>query len=512
MALRAYQERGVTQVAIKLAEGIRKVVYQLATGGGKTHTFSAISQRYIGKSGKSVLILVHRKELLQQTRRTLFNQYGITAQIIIAGMRFIPAADVYVGMVESVHRRIPLLRKIGLVIIDEAHIAAFNKLHDHFPEQFIIGFTATPISANRKRPMKDFYQDIVCGVDIPELISEGHLCQNITYAPKDVVDRGALAVKNGEFDDGLMALEFSKPRYVNNTVSAYQKWGNGTKTIVFNCTIDHSIQVSNAFLLGGYNSRHLDSTMTSTERTNILKWFAHTPNAILNNVGILTAGFDEPSIETVIFNKSTLSMPLWLQCTGRGARPTEAKSAFTIIDMGGNALAHGDWCDSRDWENLFHHPAKPGRGEGVSPVKNCPQCDAIIAASTRICKHCGYEFPPPERALEEELSEFVVVTRGIDVRAVIERHRDKKEYYPFFKMGKDLAAQAHNMLPKMTNELAEMILTSYFEKAKEWCIVKGKRFNQWHQTTARNHLYAELALHFKKWKNPFEQPIETNAA
>jgi superfamily II DNA or RNA helicase len=502
MELRSYQERGVTQVATKLAEGKRKIVYQLATGGGKTITFSAISDRYIKKSGKAVLILVHRKELLQQTRRTLYNAYGISAQIIIAGMRHIPPADVYVGMVESVHRRIPMLQNVGLVIIDEAHIAAFNKLHEHFPEQFIIGFTATPISANRKKPMKDFYADIVCGVDIPELISEGHLCQNITYAPKDIVDRSALSIKNGEFDEGLMAVEFSKPKYVKNAVKAYEKWAKGNKTIIFNCTIDHSQQVNNAFVIAGYNSKHLDSTMSATERDNILKWFKNTPDAVLNNVGILTAGFDEPTIETVIMNKSTMSMPLWLQCTGRGARPTEAKSAFTIIDMGGNALAHGDWCDARDWENLFLNPAKPGKGDGVAPVKNCPQCDAILNASMRTCKHCGFEFPAPEVAMEEELSDFVVVTKGIDVRAVIERHRDKKEYYPFFRIGKDLAQQAKNTVPKMNDEIAEFILNKYFEMARQWCGQKGKRFNQWHQVTARNHLYSELQNHFKKWKNP----------
>jgi superfamily II DNA or RNA helicase len=502
MELRSYQERGVTQVATKLAEGKRKIVYQLATGGGKTITFSAISQRYINKSGKSVLILVHRKELLQQTRRTLYNAYGISAQIIIAGMRTIPVAQVYVGMVESVNRRIPQLRNIGLVIIDEAHIAAFNKLHEHFPDQFIIGFTATPISANKKKPMKDFYTDIVCGVDIPELITEGHLCQNITYAPKDIVDRGALAIKNGEFDDGLMALEFSKPRYVKNTVTAYERWSKGNKTIIFNCTIEHSIQVNNAFIIAGYNSKHLDSTMSATERDHILSWFKHTPDAILNNVGILTAGFDEPTIETVIMNKSTMSMPLWLQCTGRGARPTEAKSAFTIIDMGGNAIAHGDWCDSRDWENLFVNPSKPGKGDGVAPVKNCPNCDAIINASARTCKFCGFEVPVPPPPIEQELSDFVVVTKGIDVRAVIERHRDKKEYYPFFKIGKDLAQQAKNTVPRMDDEIANYILDHYFAKAQEWCAAKGKRFNQWHQTTAKTHLFTELSQHFKKWKNP----------
>ncbi len=504
MKLRDYQEKSVNEVARILAKGKRKIVYQLATGGGKTITFSAISKRYIEKSNKSVLILVHRKELLKQTRATLFNAFGISAQIIVAGMKSIPPAQVYVGMIESVNRRLKYLKNIGMVIIDEAHIDTFNKIHAHFPKQFIIGFTATPLSSNRRHPMKEYYEDIVCGIDIPDLIKSGSLCQNITFAPKDVVSRAVLSVKGNDFDDGLMGEAFSQPRYINNTVQAYEKWAKGTKTIIFNCTIEHSIQVNNAFKLAGYNARHLDSTMSTTERTNILNWYKHTPDAILNNVGILTAGFDEPSIETCIFNKATKSMTLWLQCSGRASRPTDQKNAFTIIDMGGNAMAHGDWCDSRDWEHIFFNPPKAKDKEGVAPVKNCPQCYAIIPAQGKACKICGFEFPAREAQLEEQLGEFIVITKGINVKEIIEGNKEKKEYYPFFKIGKDLALHAKQTVPNLNDEILLFILNNYNEKAKEWCNETGKKFNQWHKDRAKENLYLELEKHFKKWINPLK--------
>ncbi len=500
MQLRPYQENTVNAVAQKLAQGVRKCIVQLATGGGKTIMFSAISHRYTSKSNQSVLILVDRIELLQQTRRTLFNAFGISAQVIIAGMKYIPPAKVYIGMIESTMRRLP--RNVGLVIIDEAHTHTFNKIHTHLPDQFILGFTATPLSANKKQPLNKYYEDIVCGVDIPELINGGHLCQNITFAPRDTVDRSMLTVKNGEFDSGFMAAQFSKPRYVANTVNAYQKWANGTKAVIFNVSIEHSIQVNNAFVIAGYESKHLDSTMLSTERKNILQWFANTQGAILNNVGITTKGFDEPTIETVIFNKATLSMPLWLQCTGRGSRPTPTKSAFTIIDMGGNALTHGDWCDTRDWNDIFHNPKKAKNKEGVAPVKYCPQCDAIIAATVRTCSHCGHLFPKKEAALEEELADFIIITKGIDVKSIIEAHRSKKEYYPFFKIGKDVAIEAARHVLRMDDSTANFILEKYDSLAKEWCHAVGKKYNQWHKERAKEHLFNELAERFKEWENP----------
>jgi len=498
MKLRDYQERSTVAVAQKLASGKRKVVFQLATGGGKTIIFSAISKRYTDKNEKSVLILVNRKELLQQTRRTLYNAFDMHCQVIVAGMKSVPYAKVYVGMIESTIKRIP--GDVGLVIIDEAHNDQFNKIHQYFDEQFIIGFTATPLSANKRRPMKMFYEDIVCGIDIPELIKLGMLCQNITYAPRDTVDRSKLKVRGSDFDEGLMALEFSAPKYIESAVNAYKRWADGTKAIVFNVNIAHSIAVNNAFIIAGYKSKHLDSTMTATERTNVLNWYKNTPGAILNNVGLFTTGFDEPTIETIQVNKATKAMPLWLQMCGRGSRPTDEKSAFTIIDMGGNAVTHGDWCDSRNWEDIFFNPPKKSDKEGVAPCKNCPQCDVIIPAQSKICKYCGYEFPAKEATEEKELNDFVIITKGIDVQAIIEANKEKKEWYPFYKIGRDLAKQAKNTIPKMSDENAIFILDRYHELAKEWANKKGKRYNDWCKTRAKEHLYSELQNNFKNWK------------
>jgi len=492
--LRPYQEKFVTDLSRSVHKH-KQVIGQMATGGGKTIVFSTICDRYKG----NVIILVHRVELLQQTRRTLYDVYGITAQIIVAGMRVIPKARVYVGMVETVFKRINQISDIGLVIIDECHIANFNKIHQHFESAMTIGFTATPLAANKNDPLKKYYNDIVCCIDIPELIKQGSLCQNITYAPKDVVDRESLKVKGNDFDDGMMAASFSAPRYVISTVNAYKRWAKGTKTIIFNVNIEHSILVTKAFLAAGYNAKHVDGT--SEDRVHTIRWFRTTPDAILCNVGIGAVGLDVPSIETVIPNKSTKSMPLWLQMTGRGSRPTPSKSAFTIIDMGANAINLGDWCDARDWENIFWNPPKKGKpGTGVAPVKNCPQCDAIIPVQCRECQHCNYIYPPRELQLEEILEDFILVTKNINVHEIIENNRHRKEYYPFFQIGNTLAYQAGQTIHEMNDEHANYILSKYNVMAAQWCHEVGKKYNQWHKERAKEHLFTELSKAFKQWQ------------
>lgn len=506
----------------------RKVVAQLATGGGKTVTFAGIAHKYLAKnnpkgilpgSGKTMLILVHRIELLSQTRKTCYNAFKISCQPVTAGMKFIPPADVYVGMVETVNR---ILAKrgskafgdVGVVIIDEAHRLEFMKIHPYFPTQYIIGFSATPLTASKKKPMRLFYDEIVCGVDIPHLIADGHLCQNVTYAPKDTVDRMKLAAEKGgmiggEFNDAVMSKEYSKVKYVHNTVSSYKKYADNTKCLIFNVNIAHSLIVTQAFVDAGYDSKHLDSNMSQHERDAVLKWFEITPNAILNNVGITTTGFDEPTIETIIINKATASMPLWLQMCGRGSRPTDAKSAFIIIDMGGNAITHGDWCQSRDWYDLFHNPGKPGKNT-VAPVKCCPNCAAIIHAAARTCPICEFAYPEKSIGVEADLHDFIVVTKNINVEKVMSENKDKKENYPFFKIGRDLADNAKQTLTEMRDDYAEYIAVEYNKLAKEWLrqyndsrpTQKRKNYNQWYQNTSKRFLFEQLAERFPDWTNP----------
>lgn len=496
MELRDYQIKLTDDVIRKLSK--RKVIAQLATGGGKTVCFSSITKRYIDKHEKSVLILVHRKELLQQTRRSLHNAFNLDCQIIIAGMKTIPYNRIYVGMVETVKRRIDQLHNIGMIIIDEAHIANFNLIHNHFPESYFIGFTATPLAAAKDKPLKNYYNDIVCGIDIADLIKIGSLCANETYAAKDSVNRKELSIKAGEFDNNLMGLEFSQPQHVKNVVKIYKEKAEGTKAIVFNVNIEHSLKVTDAFKEAGYNCRHFDGETDSNERTEVLSWFENTPGAILCNVGIATTGFDEPTIETVIVNRSTMSMPLWLQMTGRGSRPTEFKKTFTIIDMGGNAITHGDWCDRHNWDYLFWNP--PKKGEGVAPVKDCPKCMRILHAKVMICPECGHEFPPPKQKVEEELSEFVLVTKNINVLDIIYECRFNQEYRPFFKLAESFARELKYTTKELNQEKFIFTLHILEDKHREWCRLVGKKYDQWHQNLTRTKLIEELKNYYKTWE------------
>lgn len=519
--LRGYQSRLIDGCAHSLSMGFKRIVGQLATGGGKTIAFSAISERFINKNKKDVLILVHRQELFMNTRKTLYSTCGISAFPIEAKTSTIPRSRVYVGMVETVNNRIKSgkfnLDNIGLVIIDEAHLGNFTKLLDFFPEALTIAFTATPLSAKKTEPMVKYYDDIVCGVDIPELIKlweitgDQGLLPCHTYSTKDNINRAELTVRGGEFDSKVVGAKMSAKRQLDNTIRWYEDIAKGTKTIVFNSNVEHSKKVTEAFIEAGYNAKHIDADTPKSEREDILRWFKDTPDAILNNVALLTTGFDEPSIKTVIVNKPTKSLPLWLQMTGRGSRPYPGMTFFNIIDLGGNAYVHDDWCVQRDWRNIFFNPPEPRKKEGVAPTKSCPECDRVVHASATKCPECGHEFPINDAKYDTQLLEYVRFTNSMNVGEMIRRN-PKKDFAVFFEIPQNLAYSAAQTMGEMNELRASELIDSCQIKIKEWCKLSGKSYSGWHKKTSRIKMIQEIKKNFPTWESELLKEIPSESA
>ena len=64
----------------------------------------------------------------------------------------------------------------------------------------------------------------------------------------------------------------------------------------------------------------------------------------------------------------------------------------------------------------------------------------------------------------------------------------------------------------MNDEIAGFILNKYDELAKQWCHTIGKKYNVWHKEKAKEHLYNELSLLYKKWKNPLTEVTQNSYA
>ncbi len=358
-----YQHEDLKKIFKKISELPKgtNILYQLPTGGGKTVVFSEIARQFIQETGKKVIVLTHRIELSRQTS-TMLNGFGVTNTIINSEVKELYDQDDYmcfVAMVETLNNRLQeekvQINNIGLVIIDEAHYNSFRKLFKYFEEATILGVTATPLSSNIKLPMKDHYKHLIIGESIQSLIKKSFLAKANLYN-YDVSLRTLKIGINGDYTVKSSDEFYSNQSMLGKLVAAYEELAKGTKTLIFNNGISTSLYVYETFKKAGYDIRHLDNKNTTSERAEILEWFSQTPNAILTSVSILTTGFDEPTVESIILNRATRSLTLYFQMIGRGSRVLPKKSEFNVIDLGNNIARFGPWDSPVDWQEIFHFP------------------------------------------------------------------------------------------------------------------------------------------------------------
>ncbi len=432
MQLRHYQQRAKNNCRAAFNNGCQAIILEAPTGSGKTVTFADIAKSAVNL-GNRVIVVVDRKELLDQATEKL-KAYGLLPEIITGGKKHINyAALCYVATVQTLKRR--QFPEAAIVIIDEAHKQIFDEVALTYKKKgaLVIGATATPIRKGKAMTqLSSIYDDIISSTSIRELIKEGFLVPARTFGKK--IDLEGVKQKKGDYDLDAMFNIYDKPFLYTGLTNKYWEHCPGTKAICFNINVKHSILTRDAFRAAGVSAEHVDGNTSKNERERLLREFKQGKFLVLCNVDILTTGFDEPSLQSIIINRRTKSISLYLQMCGRGSRPFEhfgfKKEFFNILDMGGNTAEHGFW--ERDREFSLTH--KVGNGGGVSPVKNCPEpkivefnggfkqlawlsltledrknygCGAIVHASVPYCPECNYIFPKKKRAeVEADFSEL----------------------------------------------------------------------------------------------------------
>lgn len=336
------------------------LLYQLPTGGGKTVIFSEIVRQYLKHHMKKVLIMTHRIELCKQTSAML-TEFSVTNKVVDSKANLDDQGDYscFVAMVETLNNRLNDgkldISDIGLVIIDEAHYNSFTKLFKFFEKSFILGVTATPLSSNINLPMKDNYDELIVGESIEQLIKNKFLARSVTTT-HNVGLTSLIVGANGDYTVKSSEDLYTNHDMLSKLLGAYEVSSKGKKTLIFNNGINTSLYVYDTFKRAGYPIAHLDNTASKKERAEILRWFKETPDAILTSVSILTTGFDEPTVESIILNRATKSLTLYYQMIGRGSRILKDKETFQIVDLGNNFHRFGPWGADLDWQRIFHSP------------------------------------------------------------------------------------------------------------------------------------------------------------
>ena len=421
---------------IEMLDRLRKAwkMVQMPTGTGKTHLMAAlISEECRVKSEEcparrpegesqfaaahqgSVLVVAHRRELIEQISQTL-NVFGIEHGLIVSGKPIDETKQVQVASIQTLARRglIPanaptrslslFTLHFSLVIVDEAHHAladTYRMLWEWWPKAKFLGLTATPCRLNNA-PFTDLFQTLLQSWTIQEFIDKGWLSdfEYVSAAPnsealrrvRSLTKRGA----DGDFQTKELATVMDVPESIEHLYKTYRQFADGKKGIVYAIDRQHAQHIAEYYKAQGVRCAVIDAKTPAEERRKLIESLTPGPSPIgegsicqqtlntnrktakqeekqaggealdvLVNVDIFSEGFDCPEVEFIQLARPTLSLSKYLQQVGRGMRISEGKPHVLILDNVGLYQTFGLPTEERDWRQTFFGLAS-GKGDTKS--------------------------------------------------------------------------------------------------------------------------------------------------
>ena len=412
MLLRPYQEVAVSDASAALDKHNNTIVVA-PTGAGKTIMMSAlIGKRH--KKGKRVLVLQHSDELVEQNS-IKFNKVNpyITTSIVNGTIKHWDGEAVF-SMVQTMSRDANLRHrpKFDMVVIDESHHAAartYQKIIDAVLEDNekaeIVGFTATPNRGDGKG-LKSVFNNCSHQIELTTLIREGFLVKPIAY----VIDVGVQGELNevrrlaNDFDMEQVEAIMNRTIINERVVKEWLEKASDRKTVVFCSTIRHANALLNEFIANYINAEIVTGETPSNERADILHSLEFGDVQVVINVAVLTEGFDAPPVSCIVLTRPCSYKSTMVQMIGRGLRiidqeihPGLIKKDCIVLDFGTSILTHGALDENVNLDGA------PENVNEAGPEKQCPECDFIIPANSRVCPNCGHGF---EGVVKSELSDF----------------------------------------------------------------------------------------------------------
>jgi superfamily II DNA or RNA helicase len=348
---RPYQLEAIDAIEAAPAQGIRRPLFVIPTGGGKTIVFAHLLARRPGRS----LILAHRDELIQQAAAKMRMVAGDGLDLgIVKAERDEYDRQTIVGSVQTLVRpgRAERLGQFDTIIVDEAHHAVSPMYLDVlrrlgcFEEDgpLTVGCTATADRTD-KIALGHVWQDIVFRRGLMQMIAEGYLVDVHAEQIGSDFNLGNLKVKAGDFTDGSIGEELERSDALPALVEAWQKHAADRLTVGFMPTIATAHMLAEAFREAGVPAEAVDGTMPIDQRRAILARLHTGETRVVPNCAVLTEGYDEPAVSCIIMGRPTRSAPFLTQMVGRGLRPYTGmvagepyeKTDCLVLDVAGAA-------------------------------------------------------------------------------------------------------------------------------------------------------------------------------
>lgn len=402
ITLRDYQEQAVHGIRQSYAHGNAAPLLVLPTGGGKTVTFTYITAK-AAERGTRICLLAHRKELVGQIS-TALSAWGVDHGIIAPSSK--PTNHpVQVAMVQTLAKRIRLDTRgrfqFGLIVIDECHHAVrdsqWGEILDHNrvgdpAGAKILGVSATPCRLDGKGlgiREGGFFDDIIVGPTVQQLIDWGSLARPVVYAPDRAVDLSGVKKRGGDYAKNELAARMDQATLIGDAVAHYRQHCDRMPAIAFTVTTDHAAHVVEDFKRAGYQAAVLTGQTPDKERAQMIRDLGTGKLHILASCNVVSEGTDIPTVMAAIMLRPTASYALAMQQMGRALRKLPGKDKAIILDHAGNSHKHGLPTEAVDWSLAGADRKSKGEGAGLM---TCYDCRALIPKRAAACPECGKSY------------------------------------------------------------------------------------------------------------------------
>jgi len=328
-------------------QGWRQQIVSMATGAGKTWTFSALYEQLKSRLPGQMLVLAHTEELVDQNLTTLrLANPSLRIDKEMAEHKADPStADIIMASVPTLGRKNTsrlmnyVIEKWDKIFVDEAHhtaaesyknvLNAFHVLEDGTPK-LLVGWTATPQRADGKA-LCEFYKKQVYTYSLRQAIEDERLVKIRAYRVVTQTSIANVSMAGGDLAKIELELAIDCEERNKLVVKAWKERCENRKTVVYSAGIEHAKHLAEAFKEGGIQAEAIWGT--DIARKEKLQWHRNTFSSVLVNAQLLTEGYDDPSIACIVIAAPTASSVKFTQMCGRATRLFPGKVDCIILDV-----------------------------------------------------------------------------------------------------------------------------------------------------------------------------------
>ncbi|USQ81238.1 DUF3427 domain-containing protein [Ornithinimicrobium faecis] len=321
-----------------------------ATGTGKT-VIAALDYKRLSDSATntypSLLFVAHRKEILEQSRRTYCEVLADPnfGELYVDGARPERWRHVFASVQSLNSYGVSALPAdaFDIVVVDEFHHAAaatYRGLLEHIRPRELLALTATPERSDGFDVRAYFGGRTAAELRLWEALQAGILSPFHYFMVSDGTDLSSVSWKRGRYDEAELEQVFTgndaRSRVVLKELSHKITDVQEMKALGFCVGVAHADYMAKVFNDAGISAQAVSGSTPPNERREALAALRAGEVKILFAADLFNEGVDIPDVNTLLFLRPTESATIFLQQLGRGLRSRPDKPVLTVLDFVGN--------------------------------------------------------------------------------------------------------------------------------------------------------------------------------